>query len=140
MRAWRRRAVLALVLLLGAWPALAGHEIPYYPSFYPQEIALERVEPAAAAKLLAGSRIQAYVGADPFEGVSPPAHVGYAESLAGWLVLTFEPRAPALADARARCAAAGAAVRAAATVAGRFTFAPYPVTPFHEEYLGHFDL
>jgi len=46
----RRLAVLlgAFALLAGA-SAEAGHELPFYPSFYPQEIRVEALEPGPAA-------------------------------------------------------------------------------------------
>ena len=43
---------MVLVAVFGT-KAEAGHEIPYYPSFYPQEIALSVAEPAAALRLFA---------------------------------------------------------------------------------------
>ena len=42
--------------------AEAGHEIPYYPSFYPQEIAFGVADPATAARLFAKNAIHAYSG------------------------------------------------------------------------------
>src|SRR6266850_1617361 len=61
------------ILLMAVWfitlshtAAYPGHELPYYPSYYPQEIRIESIEPGAAATLLRKSALHAYVGADPF--------------------------------------------------------------------------
>ena len=70
----------ALALLLSA-PAEAGHELPFYPSFYPQEIRVEALEPGAAAAQLRSGTLHAYLGADPFGGGRLPANVSAVESL-----------------------------------------------------------
>ena len=38
-----------------ATPARAGHELPFYPGYYPQEIRVETLTPAAAVPLLRNS-------------------------------------------------------------------------------------
>jgi hypothetical protein len=55
---------LGRVTVLGAVMAVvgsaeAGHELPVYPSYYPQEIRIEPVDPAVAGRALAEGRIQA---------------------------------------------------------------------------------
>src|SRR5262245_34425067 len=136
------RAVAALGFgLAAAGMADAGHEITFYPSFYPQQVTLKVVDTAAAARGLEKSELQAYLGVDPFAGRTPPEHVRYVESLGGAVTLAFDPARPAFRDAAARCAA-GAAVRealAAARVSG-FVTSAYPVTPFHPDWLVHHDL
>jgi hypothetical protein len=130
---------LALGLLcLAAAPAEAGHEIPFYPSFYPQEITLDILDPAAAAAQLK-KKLHAYLGPDPFAGGPPPANVVPIESLRSYLVVTFEPSSRAAAEAAGRCAAAGRLGRSL-TASGSWMNHPYPVTPFHPDYLQHFDL
>ncbi len=52
--------------VLAAMPAGAGHELSFYPSFYPQEIRIETH--GARAELLEKNHLHAYVGADPFAG------------------------------------------------------------------------
>ena len=64
-------AVLLVVAAVAPGLAEAGHEIPYYPSFYPQEIALAVADPAAAPRLFAKNAIHAYVG-----GLLTPKGVG----------------------------------------------------------------
>jgi hypothetical protein len=133
--------VAGLVTLTGpVGPARAGHELPFYPGYYPQEIRVETLTQAAAIPLLRNSTLHAYVGADPFAGGRLPANVSAVESLAGYVVATAGAPTPG-ADAAARCAGALRAARAigAARVAGFVPYA-YPVTPYHGDYLEHFDL
>ena len=47
-----RRGLAALVCVAASSGAAeAGHEIPYYPSFYPQEVRVEVAEPPSALRL-----------------------------------------------------------------------------------------
>ena len=117
----------------------AGHELPFYPGYYPQEIRLETMTPGAAVPLLRNGTLHAYVGADPFAGGQLPANVSAVESLAGYVVATAG--SPRGADVAARCAGALRAARTigATRVAGFVPYA-YPVTPYHGDYLEHFDL
>ena len=125
--------VLAALLIVSlAW---AGHELTFYPSFYPQEITVRWVDPRAAAPLIVKDSLLAYVGADPFPG-GAPEKVRYVESLRGWVVLTF--RRPQ-GDAAARCAAGAAIVRALGDKAP-FVVHPWPVTPYHDDYVQQYDL
>lgn len=125
--------------MLATSPAAAGHELPFYPSFYPQEIRIETVDPATAANRLPRSDLHAYVGEDSFGGGPPPANVSPAESLGAYLVVTLNP-AGGPSDREGRCAAANAVVSTLAADRGSYRFHPYPVTPYHADYLGHFDL
>src|SRR6267143_6576435 len=119
--------------------AEAGHEITFYPSYYPQEIAVRFTGPATAATLLRQHRIHAYAGGDPFAAGAVPAHVRRAQSLRGFVVLTFPRAAGAFAEPEARCAAGAALSRALGGRAG-FVAHPYPVTPYHDDYVSHADL
>lgn len=123
--------------------ASAGHESPFYPSFYPQEIRIETVDPAAAAAGWPKARVHAYVGGDPFAGGPAPAGAAPVESLHTFVVLTFDAsagRTPAAADAQTRCAAARNVVRSLAPGGAGFVRYSYPVTPYHTDYLEQFDL
>jgi hypothetical protein len=132
-------AVVLVVLLGIPARARAGHELPFYPSFYPQEIKIDSVEPAAAASLVAKSAMQAYVGGDPFAGRKLPADLGTVESLGGFLVVTLNPATPGLDVPERRCERARRIL--GHLVAGPGWVAhPYPVTPYHADYLQHFDL
>jgi hypothetical protein len=128
---------VCLAVLLTSASARAGHEIPFYPSFYPQEISLAVVEPGVAPRLLEKSAIHAYLG--PL-GSAKTAHTAWVESLRSFVLLTFNRTRPALADPGARCAAAVRLLPALAASRGDYTFYPYPVTPYHADYLYHFDL
>ena len=86
---------MGVAVLVASDAARAGHEIPFYPSFYPQEIKLVVVEPAAAPRLLERNAIHAYVG--PLGGAKP-AHTARVESLQSFVVLTFNRANPTLAD------------------------------------------
>jgi hypothetical protein len=128
---------LAVLAAASAW---GGHELSFYPSYYPQEIRVESHAPAAAAALLEKNALHAYVGADPFAGASGPAHVKSVESLAGYLVIRFDTGAPAWREPAARCAAARALAPAAVRDHAGYVLHPYPVTPYHGDYLQHADL
>lgn len=130
----------ALVVLAGlVAPARAGHELPFYPGYYPQEIRLETVTPALAAAQLRSGSLHAYVGGDPFAGGRLPGAVGAVESLAGYVVLSTASAGSG--GAVDRCGPARRAARALAAVrAPGFVSHPYAVTPYHGDYLEHADL
>lgn len=130
------RATLLAVALLVASPAGAGHEMTFYPSFYPQEVTVRFVEPPGAAALLSKNALHAYAGADA--GAGGPS-VRHAESLRGYVVLTFRAGAAGFGDAGSRCAGAAALAHA---LAGRAPFVghPYAVTPYHDDFVHHVDL
>ena len=132
-----RLLTLVLLLLVGAPPARAGHELPFYPGYYPQEIRIEALSPAAAVPLLRNGVLHAYVAGDPFGGGRLPAHVTAVDSLGGYLVVRFSPAPP---DAPGRCAAAARAGKSLGGArAGRVAH-PYAITPYHADYLQHWDL
>jgi hypothetical protein len=133
--------VLAVLLAAGALappPAPAGHEFPFYPSYYPQEITVTVLPPAAAAPKLGDASLLAYVGGDPFAGAPVPPTVTHAESLGAYVVVTLNPAAPWFPDAGRRCRAARAVAARLALRPG-FTRHPYAVTPYHPDYLQHAD-
>ena len=135
------RAALALVLCaIGSGAALAGHSLGHYPSYYPDEIRIDVLDPAAAGRSLGDGTLHAYVGAAPaFEG-PVPGHVGPVTSLGSFLVLAFNGAAPAFASAESRCAVARGILAALRDEqAAGFVFHPYPVTPYHADYLHHLD-
>ncbi|HTO12875.1 MAG TPA: hypothetical protein VMQ51_14980 [Candidatus Binatia bacterium] len=130
------RVLVAVLLVLLLVPlAWAGHELTFYPAFYPQGVIVQWVEPRAAGPLLLKNALHAYAGADPLAG-APSEKVRHVESLRGWVVLTFARPSGA---AEARCAAGAAIVRA---LGGRAPFVvhPWPVTPYHDDYVQQYDL
>ena len=132
-----RVLTVALALVAGASPARAGHEMPFYPGYYPQEIRIEVLSPAAAVPLLRNGTLHAYVGADPFAGGRLPAHIASVDSLGGYLVARFNPAPP---GAEARCAAAAHAGKSLGGPRAGHVPYPYSVTPYHADYLQHWDL
>lgn len=115
-----------------------GHELPIYPSFYPQEIRIETVDPAGAARRLPTGELHAYLGEVPAFRAKRPDAVSYVETLGSYLVLTLQA-SPRAGEAD-RCAAMRAMVQALGRAESGFVFHPYPITPYHEAYLHHADL
>src|SRR5712691_3126374 len=73
--------------ILGAGLALlgvahAGHEFPFYPSFYPQEITVEALDARSAAQRLAKGTLHAYAGGE-ITAQPNPAKTGSVASLGG---------------------------------------------------------
>jgi hypothetical protein len=133
-----RALIAAAAMLAAATAARGGHELAVYPSYYPHEIRIATTPPEAAAGLLRDGKIQAYLGADPrFSGVLPPA-IRSVGSLGSIITLQINPASPRAADEQSACAVADAIVH---DLAGNsaLVFHPYPVTPFHGDYLDHFD-
>lgn len=130
--------VLTLACLAWPAPARAGHEMPFYPSYYPQEITVETMAPAAAAAGLEKNVVHAYLGPDPYGGRPLPARLTAFESLGSYVVVTLNRAAPSVGDAEGRCAAARRVVGGLAE--GGWTLHPYPVTPYHPDYLHHVDV
>ena len=131
-----RLALVPLLLLVLAPPAQAGHELPFYPGYYPQEIRLETLTPAVAAGQLRNGTLHAYLGADPFAGGRLPSNVTAVESFQGYLVAT----PPAASSGESRCAVTQRIGKRLGSSRAGFVAHPYPVTPYHADYLQHFDL
>ncbi len=115
-------------LMLGAGLAFfglahAGHEFPFYPSFYPQEITVEALDARSAAQRLAKGTLHAYAGGD----ITDSGKSGVVTSLGSYVVARLEP---------GRCADARSMKDALPAGA---VWHPYPVTPFHADYLDHAD-
>jgi len=136
-----KTGVLALVLtvLAASWPAGAGHEAPLYPSYYPQEIDIRAVAPAAAARQLEDAKLHAYVGGSPAFAGPVPDSVRHVESLGAFVVVRVNPDSPKAGDEPAACAVAAAVLKSLAAATPGFVLHPYPVTPFHADYLHHAD-
>jgi len=118
----------------------AGHELSFYPSFYPQEIKISVLDRGTGARLLEKKSLHAYIGPDPFAPGSIPAHVAYAPSFGSYVVLTYPRAAGAYAEPPARCAGAGRVLRALSATRTEVVAHPYPVTPYHGDYVQHVDL
>ncbi|HSB81987.1 MAG TPA: hypothetical protein VLM91_24670 [Candidatus Methylomirabilis sp.] len=141
------RYLILIAWLLVVWPswlseAWADHALEFYPSFYPQEIRVESVNPASAASLLTKHAIHAYIGGDPFGPGAVPGDLRRIESLESYVVATFNIASKAWSARETRCARGADVV--AALARGKkdstYVFSPYPVTPFHADYLEQYDL
>jgi hypothetical protein len=127
--------VAALLAPLGR--ARGGHEVPVYPSYYPHLITIETMPPERAAGLLRDAKLHAYLGPEPdFDGGAPQS-VRAVETLGEFVTVRVNPALLAQ-DEHAACDIVEAAVRDMAGKDG-FVFHPYPVTPWHGDYLIHAD-
>jgi hypothetical protein len=137
----RRAAFLAVPAAVAAVTAAwSGHELPIYPSYYPQEIRIDTVADGQAAELLLASKIQAYVGGAPRFAGAPPDSIRAVESLGSFVVVSINPGSPLATDEASTCAAAGTLLRGIDRRVADFVFHPYPVTPYHGDYVDHADL
>jgi hypothetical protein len=138
-----KRAVgvaLAAALVCAWGQSGAGHSVGHYPSYYPDEIRIDAVDPAAAGKGLVDETLHAYVGAMPNFAGPIPGHVKSAKSLGSFLVLSLSTTSALFASPQDRCAAARRIMAALGEEkADGFIFLPYPVTPYHADYLHHLD-
>ena len=131
-RRWARSGrafILVALCLLWAAPSGAGHELAFYPSYYPQEIRIQTLPPAAAVPLLKSAGLHAYVGADPFAGGRAPADVKPVESLQGYVVMSFNPGSQEAATRESRCAAARRTAKGPGQAPGLYVPHPVPRTP-----------
>ncbi len=140
----RRNAKPGAVLLVAAagiivGAARAGHELPVYPSYYPHEIAIETMTPGRAADLLRENKLHAYLGPHPPFPGDMPASIRATESLGSFVIMRLNPASAAAQDASSACAMTETVLRGMAGNGG-FVFHPYPVTPFHGDYLYFADL
>jgi hypothetical protein len=138
----RRPAILAVLLGVGlaVGRGEAGHELSFYPSFYPQEIKVSGLDRAAAARLLERKSLHAYIGADPFAAGAAPKHITHAPSFGSYILLSHERAAGVPADAQGRCMGAARVLRALSGARTDVIVHPYPVTPYHGDYVRHVDL
>jgi hypothetical protein len=136
-----RAIVLSAAAVLVVSLAKSGHELPVYPSYYPHEIEIKTIAPQQAADLMRAGELHAYVGGAPIFAQAPPDTISAANSLGALVVVRLNPDSPLARDPAAGCAATAAIVRDMATRAGRgaFTAHPYPVTPWHGDYINHVD-
>jgi hypothetical protein len=135
--------IFALVCAAIVTLAKGGHEVPVYPSFYPHEIEIRSLAPERAAQALRDGKIQAHiradVGGDSGFSAEPPAEIRAIDSLGAFVIVRVNPGSPHARDEAAACATVKAVVR---LLAGQSDIVvhPYPVTPFHGDYLHHADL
>ena len=132
-----RGAIALVCAVLGLASVRAGHEINYYPSFYPQEIRIEPLDPERAATEFVSKTdpLHVYIGAAPRFAGEPPKHVRSVESLRSFVTVSVNAQRL---SREQRC---GAIANAAHTFVPRPDVVPhrYPVTPYHADYLAHVD-
>jgi hypothetical protein len=126
---------LAFALALVA-VARSGHELPVYPSYYPHEIEIAAIAPERAATLLRAGKLHAYVGEAP--GATGDG-VGAVEFLGAFVIVTLNPSSLRAKDETTACATAAALLRDMTRMGIGFVAHPYPVTPWHGDYLYHAD-
>jgi hypothetical protein len=120
--------------------ARGGHEQPVYPSYYPHEIELTAVAPERAAELLRPGKIQVYLGSAPRFADPPPTTIESISSLGAFLVVRTNPSSPVARDSASACGTLDIVARDFAGKSDALISHPYPVTPFHGDYLHHADL
>ena len=132
----------AVLLIAAALVAVArgGHEIPIYPSFSPHEIEIRALAREQAADALLKAGIHAYVGPPPGFAEPLPEQIRTVDSLGAFVVVRINPQSPLAKDEPSVCAVAKRVVRDLVAKPVEFIFHPYPVTPFHGDYLHHADL
>ncbi len=136
-----RRTLITTAALAGlAVVAWSGHEQPVYPSYYPHEIEIATLSPQQAGALLGTGKLHAYVGGTPRFGGDPPRQVEAVASLGSFVIVKLNPGTALASDEASACAAVKAIVRELATQGGDLIAHPYPVTPWHGDYLHHADL
>jgi hypothetical protein len=136
----RRALILATAALAVAPIARSGHELPIYPSYYPHEIEIAALAPERAAELMRAGKLHAYVGGTPAFSSAPGDGIGAVESLGTFVVVRLNPASRYATEDAAACAAVSALVRDMSDRGGGFIAHPYPVTPWHGDYLHHADL
>jgi hypothetical protein len=136
----RQGALAAVLLCAGAPAALAGHEVSYYPSFYPQEVRIEPLDPDAAAREFGNARdpLHAYLGTAPRFAADIPGHLKSVVSLRSFITASVNPQSARLASRNARCRALASAAPLLAT-APDVVAHTYPITPYHADYVDHVD-
>jgi hypothetical protein len=135
----RRALIVTMTTLLVVPVARSGHEQSVYPSYYPHEIEIAAMAPQRAAELMAAGKLHAYIGGTPqFASVSPD-RVGTVESLGSFVIVRLNPGSAIAKDEASACAAAVGIVRDMGARGGGLIVHPYPVTPFHGDYLYHAD-
>jgi hypothetical protein len=127
--------VLTLGSIAAAW---AGHELPVYPSYYPHEIEIATATPEQASEQLRSGEMHAFVG-NNLRFVDLPTAVASVQSLGSLIVAELNPQSP-LADKEEGCEVTGQLLRVLAQSHGKLIVHPYPVTPYHGDYLYHADV
>jgi len=136
----RRSLLIAAMTSIAITVARSGHELPVYPSYYPHEIEIATVASERAADLLRDGRMHAYVGGTPRFAGAIPETITAVESHGSFVIVRVNPASPRAKDEASICALTRAVIREIGGRAGELILHPYPVTPFHGDFLNHVDL
>ena len=139
----RRAIILAAAALLVAPVARSGHELPVYPSYYPARDRDRALAPQRASDLMRAGKLHAYVGGAA--GVRRRARQTPSAPWSRWAPSSSSGstrirRSPGMRRRPAPRREPSCATWRREPVAGGFIVHPYPVTPFHGDYLHHADL
>jgi hypothetical protein len=85
-------------------------------------------------------KIQAYIGPELHLTNVPSDAIRAIESLGSFVVVRVNPASPLAKNNASACAVARAVVRDLAGRSAELIFHPYPITPFHGDFLYHVDL
>jgi hypothetical protein len=132
--------LIAAMTFIAITVARSGHELPVYPSYYPHEIEFATVVPERAADLLRDGKMHAYVGGTPRFAGAMPETITAVESFGSFVIVRVNPASPLAKDEASTCALTRAAIRESGGKASELITHPYPVTPFHGDFLNHVDL
>ncbi|HEX7927958.1 MAG TPA: hypothetical protein VF678_10225, partial [bacterium] len=133
-------ALAAASCALGATALWAGHEVSYYPAFYPDRVTITSMDAQAAGKALTGNKLHVFFGGQPSLPATVPDTLRGVQSLGAYAVITLDPTAKGMGTPEARCKAAEEVLRGLAQPGkDDFVFHPYPITPLHEDYVAHTD-
>ena len=136
----RRAAIIATSIISLVPAARSGHELPVYPSYYPHEIEIARVDPSAASRLISDGKMHAYVGPIAEFAAGRPDAINAVASLGSMLIIKLNPNSALANDQGSACAAVASILRGFRERTGELIIHPYPVTPLHGDYLYHADL
>jgi hypothetical protein len=135
----RRAIVVGAAALLAIAVARSGHELPVYPSYYPHEIEISAVAPQMAADLLREGKLHAYAGG-LLASAPEQQGLGHVESLGALIVIRLHPDSSLARDNDSACALSRAVQHELSVHAkAPLTIHPFPVTPWHGDYLHHAD-
>jgi hypothetical protein len=116
--------------------ARSGHESPIYPSYYPHEIRIETAAAEEARKALLAGKLHAYVGNIAAIGKPAGDALGSVDALGSFVLARVHHSK----DDTSACVLLARLVRSLDATGGKLIVHPYPVTPFHGDYLNHVDL
>jgi hypothetical protein len=138
-----RRKAAFMVLVAGAavlgTMARGGHELPVYPSYYPHEIEIRTLSPDRADNELRKGEIQAYVSEGLGLAGAPAEQIRAIETLGSLIVAHINPASSLWNSGMSACDIVNVVV-GKTSPENDFVLHPYPVTPFHGDYLYHSDL